>query len=258
MAVDHKFRGIALHTWTIDTTPLEQALAAAKAGGFDAVELRRVDFVRNPNALDLVKKGGLPVACVGVEPGWIFSSKGEEQERLFGVFLGPLEAEHGGHIEQSGDTDGRIHQKARHRRGGAVRIALEHLVDRRHRLAEIVEEVAHALLCGLRHPVAIDDGDGAQRDDVDDAVEREQEAVGRLDRVPDFGGAGVIRRTSAWRQPPPRRANGAPCASSFQSNLRPSTLPWSIPPARIGWGQKHEAAFGRRYSAAVLHTRATV
>ena len=86
MTVDHKFRGIALHTWTIDTTPLEQALAAAKAGGFDAVELRRVDFVRNPNALDLVKKGGLPVACVGVEPGWIFSSKGDEQERLFGVF----------------------------------------------------------------------------------------------------------------------------------------------------------------------------
>ena len=49
------------------------------------VELRRVDFVRNPNALELVKKSGLPVACVGVEPGWIFSSKGEEQERLFAV-----------------------------------------------------------------------------------------------------------------------------------------------------------------------------
>ncbi len=86
MTVEHKFRGIALHTWTVDTTPLEQALAAAKAGGFDAVELRRVDFVRHPNALDLVKKSGLPVACVGVEPGWIFSTKGEEHERLFGVF----------------------------------------------------------------------------------------------------------------------------------------------------------------------------
>lgn len=82
----HKFRGLALHTWTVDTTPLDGALAAAKAGGFDAVELRRVDFVRHPNALDLVKNSGLPVACVGVEPGWIFSSKGGEQERLFGVF----------------------------------------------------------------------------------------------------------------------------------------------------------------------------
>jgi len=82
----HEFRGLALHTWTVDTTPLEAALAAAKAGGFDAVELRRVDFVRNPDAVDLVKKSGLPVACVGVEPGWIFSAKGAEQERLFAVF----------------------------------------------------------------------------------------------------------------------------------------------------------------------------
>ena len=80
-----KFRGIALHTWTVDTTPLEAALAAAKAGGCDAVELRRVDFSRNADALDLVKRSGLPVACVGVEPGWIFSAKGDEQERLFGV-----------------------------------------------------------------------------------------------------------------------------------------------------------------------------
>jgi len=84
--MNHTFRGLALHTWTVDSTPLDGALAAAKAGGFDAVELRRVDFMRNPKALDLVKKSGLPVACVGVEPGWIFSSKGEEQERLFGVF----------------------------------------------------------------------------------------------------------------------------------------------------------------------------
>ena len=82
----NKFRGLALHTWTVDTTPLEAALAAARQGGFDAVELRRVDFMRHPNALDLVKKSGLPVACVGVEPGWLFSNKGEEQERLFGVF----------------------------------------------------------------------------------------------------------------------------------------------------------------------------
>lgn len=81
-----KFRGLALHTWTVDTTPLDAALTAAKKGRFDAVELRRVDFVRHPDAPDLVRKSGLPVACVGVEPGWLFSSKGEEQERLFAVF----------------------------------------------------------------------------------------------------------------------------------------------------------------------------
>lgn len=88
----HKFRGLALHTWTVDTTPLEGALAAARSGGFDAVELRRVDFLRcqerglsNADVLDLVRKNGLPVSAMGVEYGWIFSA-GEERERLFASF----------------------------------------------------------------------------------------------------------------------------------------------------------------------------
>ncbi len=81
----HKFRGLALHTWTVDTTPLAGALEAARAGGFDAIELRRVDFTRDPDAIGLVRKSGLPVACMGVEYGWVFSRKGEEQERLFKV-----------------------------------------------------------------------------------------------------------------------------------------------------------------------------
>ena len=90
--VAHKFRGLALHTWTVDTTPLDDALAAAKAGGFDAVELRRVDFERcakrgldNAAVLDLVRAAGLPVSAMGVEYGWIFST-GAERERLPGVF----------------------------------------------------------------------------------------------------------------------------------------------------------------------------
>ena len=41
-----KFGRLALHMWTIDTTPLATALDAAKKGGFDAVELRRTDFKR--------------------------------------------------------------------------------------------------------------------------------------------------------------------------------------------------------------------
>ncbi len=88
----HNFRGLALHTWTVDTTPLEGALAAAKSAGFDAVELRRVDFMRcrerglsNAAVLDIIRAGGLPVSAMGVEYGWIFSS-GEERERLFGAF----------------------------------------------------------------------------------------------------------------------------------------------------------------------------
>ena len=88
----HPFRGLALHTWTVDTTPLEGALAAAKSAGFDAVELRRVDFERsagrglsNAAVLDMVRAAGLPVSAMGVEYGWVFST-GAERERLFGVF----------------------------------------------------------------------------------------------------------------------------------------------------------------------------
>jgi sugar phosphate isomerase/epimerase len=88
----HRFRGLALHTWTVDTTPLEEALAATKAASFDAIELRRVDFQRaaerglsNDAVLDQVRAAGLPVSAMGVEYGWIFST-GAERERLFGVF----------------------------------------------------------------------------------------------------------------------------------------------------------------------------
>lgn len=79
---------LALHTWTLDTTPLADALRAAKRAGWDAVELRRLDFTRcfeahmsNAQVLDLVRASGLKVACVGTEYGLIFA-KGEEKKRL--------------------------------------------------------------------------------------------------------------------------------------------------------------------------------
>ena len=57
-----QFGRLALHTWTVDTTPLPQAMAAAAAAGFDAVELRRIDFKRcldggmsDGKVLDLVR-----------------------------------------------------------------------------------------------------------------------------------------------------------------------------------------------------------
>jgi len=87
-----KFGRLALHMWTIDTTPLATALDAAKQGGFDAVELRRTDFKRcfdngmsNAQVLDLVRKSGIPVGVLGVEYGWLFAT-GDESERLFKVF----------------------------------------------------------------------------------------------------------------------------------------------------------------------------
>ncbi|HZS32086.1 MAG TPA: sugar phosphate isomerase/epimerase family protein [Methylomirabilota bacterium] len=71
---------LALHTWTLDTTPLPAALHAARAAGWPAVELRRVDFARAAAAgqpaeavLALVQGCGLRVACVGGQLGWMFA-----------------------------------------------------------------------------------------------------------------------------------------------------------------------------------------
>ncbi len=41
---------LSLHTWTLDTTPLADALAVIKKTGWDAVELRRLDFERAAQA----------------------------------------------------------------------------------------------------------------------------------------------------------------------------------------------------------------
>jgi sugar phosphate isomerase/epimerase len=78
--------------WTIDTTPLATALDAAREAGYDAVELRRIDFKRcyeagmtNAQVLDLVRRSGITVGVLGVEYGWLFA-KGEDSKRIFGVF----------------------------------------------------------------------------------------------------------------------------------------------------------------------------
>lgn len=82
---------LALHTWTLDTTPLAEVLRAAKGAGWNAVELRRVDFTRcfeagmtNAQVLDLVRLSGLKAACLGTEYGLIFA-KGAERDRLLKV-----------------------------------------------------------------------------------------------------------------------------------------------------------------------------
>jgi 2-keto-myo-inositol isomerase len=87
-----KFGRLALHMWTIDTTPLAAALDAARVAGFDAVELRRTDFKRcfdagmtNAQVLDLIRKARVPVGVLGVEYGWLFAT-GAESSRLFKVF----------------------------------------------------------------------------------------------------------------------------------------------------------------------------
>ena len=82
---------LALHTWSLDTTPLADALRAAGEGGWNALELRRVDFTRcfergmtNADVIELVRSSAMKVAVLGTEYGLIFA-KGDESRRLFGV-----------------------------------------------------------------------------------------------------------------------------------------------------------------------------
>lgn len=82
---------LALHTWSLDTTPLAETLRAAREAGWNALELRRIDFTRcfeqgmtGDGVVELVRQSGLEVAVLGTEYGLIFA-KGEESRRLFDV-----------------------------------------------------------------------------------------------------------------------------------------------------------------------------
>jgi len=84
-------RSLALHTWTLDTTPLPDLLRVVRDTGWGAVELRRLDFTRAgergqtaADVIELVRASGLPVACVGVELGWMWA-RGDERARLYQI-----------------------------------------------------------------------------------------------------------------------------------------------------------------------------
>src|SRR5215208_2360608 len=64
---------LALHTGSLGAKPIDLALQVARETGWDAVELRYVDFTRlleagtsAQDALGLVRASGLPVAALGV------------------------------------------------------------------------------------------------------------------------------------------------------------------------------------------------
>jgi sugar phosphate isomerase/epimerase len=83
---------LALHTWTLDSTPLSQLLDVARSTGWDAVELRRLDFERAEadgqselQTLEVVRASGIPVSAVGVASGWMFA-RGSERAQLLEIF----------------------------------------------------------------------------------------------------------------------------------------------------------------------------
>src|SRR3990172_3246813 len=83
---------LALHTWTLDTRALGRVLEIARGTGWQAVELRRLDFARAAErgqaaeaVLDLVRLSGLATACVGVALGWMWA-EGDERAGLLRAF----------------------------------------------------------------------------------------------------------------------------------------------------------------------------
>ena len=79
---------IALHTWTLDTTPLADALRIAREAGYNAVELRHVDFMRGRKSgmseeamVKLVRDANIKVAVIGTESGVLFET-GDALKRL--------------------------------------------------------------------------------------------------------------------------------------------------------------------------------
>ena len=80
---------IALHTWTIDTTQLADALRVANEAGYNAVELRHVDFLRGRKAglseeamVKQVRDARIKVAVIGTESGVIFETGDELKRKL--------------------------------------------------------------------------------------------------------------------------------------------------------------------------------
>ena len=81
---------IAIHTWTLDTTPLADALRVAREAGYNAVELRHIDFMRCAKAgmsedamVKLVRDAHIKVAVIGTESGVLFAA-GDDLQRLLG------------------------------------------------------------------------------------------------------------------------------------------------------------------------------
>ena len=146
--MSEKFGRLALHLWTVDTTPLATALDAAKQGGFDAVELRRTDFKRcfdagmsNGEVLDLVRASDIPVGVLGVEYGWLFAT-GAESLRLFKVFRECCENAVALGCKMLMSAPGQVN--------GPIRQAVEYLKKRRRHCRPIRSQARHRVQFAAR------------------------------------------------------------------------------------------------------------
>lgn len=88
---DHFAQRLALHTWTLESTPFADALRNARDTGWNAVEIRRSDVMQCYQAgmtrdavVRLIRESGIAVANTGTEYGILFA-QGEELKRLLAV-----------------------------------------------------------------------------------------------------------------------------------------------------------------------------
>ncbi len=87
----HFSRRLALHTWTLESTPFPEVLRVARDAGWNAVEIRRSDVMQAYGAgrtrdevIAMIRAAGIPVAVTGTEYGLLFAA-GAERERLLAV-----------------------------------------------------------------------------------------------------------------------------------------------------------------------------
>lgn len=252
------FAGLALHTWTLDTTPLPEVLAVARATGWEAIELRRLDFQRAVEeggsadaVLDRVRASGLAVACVGAERGWMFA-RGPERRRLLeafaescrwaralgcGTVMSPVD--HGrGEPAQAAASLRDVGDLAA---GHGVRLALEWncLAEQFNTLARLREVLARAdhPHCGLLFDTYHFQRSGGQLRDVD-GLPAEELAYVQYSDVPKQGGApdGTLDRLPPGEGQVPFPALFGRLAgryTGFLSYEAPNPGAWALPPARV-------------------------
>lgn len=88
---DRFARRLALHTWTLESTPFADALDIARETAWNAVEIRRSDVMQcyqagmaRDDVIRLIRESGIAVANTGTEYGILFA-QGEELRRLLAV-----------------------------------------------------------------------------------------------------------------------------------------------------------------------------
>jgi len=82
---------LALHAWTLESTPFAETLRIARAAGWDAVEIRRSDVMQcykaglqRDDVIRLIRDAGIAVAVMGTEYGLLFAQD-DEYRRLLAV-----------------------------------------------------------------------------------------------------------------------------------------------------------------------------